>query len=793
LASLNSGDPSGLSLSFKIKNTQIKNTGTLDLSKIELSTTDDATKRFAIDGQSCQTATLKPTEECTFTVTYDPPSFLRRLVTPASTQNATATLLVKAKATPSAAIADQSATQPKADPGKPTQTISSTAAAAKKVDQKSTQDKKTPEPNPAPLTDQNPTQLKAHPGESAKVSAPDKKKGSQASSGTPETPNQEITLTASLSGNPTALTVKTNTKDDKSTLAQNTVITSSAGWKRSAITFSSTPGDGKSKDSFYDRLNRLIPAFPKLGSNQAQVASSCATFPLYVVSNSHPPATKPSDKDKAGTDDKPKPGQPQYLDETARSVEEVLTISDACAASLTNLDGNLQAEIARRKDLSSQALSDLTALSTALTAAQSSGAQLVERDLRARRDAKKAELEKTEFDVKLLTQGEADVAALLSQVSQTRTSVVNQVTAAPATPDASKTSTVTDVFQTIEQNLLKFLLFSLIMGQILDPIQRGLVSFVGPRRDVFEIFNEVYGQMGDGEFRFGDRRVPPWTDRDTYLPRIERLKKGERILTESVKANYALNQALRADDLYTAGDPSPETVKAVRDVAQAWVGKEATDQEIEDFRDLRISSADVVYTSNMNIYDQNYAIGAGYISQSEFNNIYNDFYTQSQLTSGLILPLLILSVCIGIRVVCCATAAVTGAGSWWLIVSIVGAMYIGALGGLMLQAVVSNFGSIKYRRVATVFFWNVRGELDAHQDRLQRHFVGWMIGVGVILLLIMLANINVLNPEFLPLIMGPCLFLWSLWIAGLDRLHKYYSELQARIAGNILRRFLPWL
>jgi hypothetical protein len=26
-----------------------------------------------------------------------------------------------------------------------------------------------------------------------------------------------------------------------------------------------------------------------------------------------------------------------------------------------------------------------------------------------------------------------------------------------------------------------------------------------------------------------------------------------------------------------------------------------------------------------------------------------------------------------------------------------------------------------------------------------------------------------------------------LWVAGLDRLHKYYSELQARIGGNILR------
>ena len=36
-------------------------------------------------------------------------------------------------------------------------------------------------------------------------------------------------------------------------------------------------------------------------------------------------------------------------------------------------------------------------------------------------------------------------------------------------------------------------------------------------------------------------------------------------------------------------------------------------------------------------------------------------------------------------------------------------------------------------------------------------------------------------------ILAPTLLAGPLWIAGLDRLHKYYSELGARIAGNILR------
>jgi hypothetical protein len=37
-------------------------------------------------------------------------------------------------------------------------------------------------------------------------------------------------------------------------------------------------------------------------------------------------------------------------------------------------------------------------------------------------------------------------------------------------------------------------------------------------------------------------------------------------------------------------------------------------------------------------------------------------------------------------------------------------------------------------------------------------------------------------------IMVPCMMVCSLWVAGLDRLHKYYSEIQSRIAGNILRQ-----
>jgi hypothetical protein len=45
---------------------------------------------------------------------------------------------------------------------------------------------------------------------------------------------------------------------------------------------------------------------------------------------------------------------------------------------------------------------------------------------------------------------------------------------------------------------------------------------------------------------------------------------------------------------------------------------------------------------------------------------------------------------------------------------------------------------------------------------------------------------GVLGHAILLFIALPCVLIVPLWIAGLDRLHKYYSELQARIAGNIV-------
>jgi hypothetical protein len=450
------------------------------------------------------------------------------------------------------------------------------------------------------------------------------------------------------------------------------------------------------------------------------------------VPNSRPTSDKSASKTSGGS--KIKPGTPLYTGEITRSVEDVLSISDNCLASLTKLDESLQAQIATQQAIINQDTTDLTTLSGSLVTAQNNGNQLVERDLSAKVTGKKEDLKTFQEYSKSLSQAESYVATLISQVTATRNAAYAQATAAPAAQDTS--SIVTDVFQTIQQNFLKFLLFSLIIGAIFDPIQRGLLSFVGPRRNVFSVFNKVYGQQGDGEIRYGDRRLPPWTHEtgDTkYLPDLD-------LPTNKAKARE--------------------------------------EEKKQDLKGLRYSPADFAYRRNMNIYDQNYAIGAGYITQSEFDGIYNEFYTQSQITTGLILPMLILSICIGVRFICCATHSPVGSSSWWLLGAVGGAMYIGLLLGWLLSHLISFLGSSAYGKAANAFGFS-EGHLGlkilfAAVFLVISYFVYW-------------ANDDVLGFDVLPIIALPCSLLLPLWITGLDRLHKFYSELQARIAGNILR------
>jgi hypothetical protein len=716
---------------------------------------------------------------------------------------------------------------------------------------------------------------------------------------------KQIALTIPLSAAPdpgSAVAAAAATKKQK--LANNTVITSSDTFLKSAA----GAEGGINRAAMAGDLVAILQTNLNNDTAVANFTKSCKGIPVYIVSGSRPPASAASSSGGSGSDSKQ--GSPQFAGETATSVQELLTISDECMLAMTELDQHLQTEIAHRQALATQASTEVGALTTSLTSAQSAGSQLVVNDLKPKVAAKSAEAANQQSAVKMLTQADTYITGLIATTSTNEKSVISQVNTGPT---ASTSNAIADVFATIQQHFLMFLLFSLIIGQMFDPIQRGLLSFAGPRRNVFVALNKVYGiNHGDGEIRYGDRRLPPWTAHGTYLPDLR--------------------------------EPAS--------VPEATLAKKDADE-----KGLRYSPADFLFRRNMNIYDQNYAIGAGYISQSEFNQIYNEFFRESQITTGLILPLLILSVCIGIRYICCSTYTAVGPSSWWALASILGTIYFAVAIGLAFLVLVAWMGSRRYwnvvkdalrvgvltdryakdkegrnlrkrwqeldrerrnlerdqariaeekarlesrekhldverqrrireaegatiaqhmkaaylraldefpagdrtssdyakwlfyeggklieetqslsaepdpnkeqelkrdwteqRRAWESYSQNLRNQQRDHEecDRKRRALLrdmrsyerqlpgsgnlsDWLVLVwqdpvvkfSVVLLFpalfVIYANLQILDLGIIPIIGMPSLFLAPLWIAGLDRLHKYYSELQARIAGNIIR------
>jgi hypothetical protein len=717
---------------------------------------------------------------------------------------------------------------------------------------------------------------------------------------------KQVTLSIPLSASPNPdSAVASADASKKKKLANNTLITSSDTLLKSGA---DAKGD-INRSAVNGNVNAILEAnLPKDDLTVANFISSCKGVPVYVVSGSRPTAS--ASGSSAGSSSESKQGSPQYAGETATSVQDILAVSDQCVVASAQLDQLLQSEIADSQAKITQYTTELNALTTALTGAQTAGNQLIVQDLEPKVAQKSAQVASEQSRFKSLTQADAYVTGLGNSTSTNEKGIISQVNTGPT---ASNSNAVTDVFSTIQQHFLMFLLFSLVIGQMFDPIQRGLLSFAGPRRNVFVALNKVYGtSQGDGEIRYGDRRLPPWTERESYLPDLR----------------------------------EPGTVQEANSM------KKRADQ-----KGLRYSPADFLFRRNMNIYDQNYAIGAGYISQSEFNQIYNEFFRESQITTGLILPLLILSICIGIRYICCSSYSTVGPSSWWAVGSILSTIYFAVVVGILLLLMAAWMGSREYWKVveealrvgvlAQRYIQDPKGmelkkrwaalddrrqkleheqdsieqekarlnateqkfaeerskrraeaqgieigqqiraaylralqefprsfpsseyskwlfeegaklfgegqqyvserdlekdkafdrEIDAHRDAFKanttrlnayretlkswseerRKLIGDMkeyeaslqntgklgdwaalawqdpfVKVCVLLLipgsLVVFANLQVLDWGTLPVIGMPCLFLAPLWVAGLDRLHKYYSELQARISGNILRQ-----
>ena len=415
-----------------------------------------------------------------------------------------------------------------------------------------------------------------------------------------------------------------------------------------------------------------------------------------------------------------------------------------------------------------QAGADLTGLSSNLVTAQNLGQSLVAGSLQEQIRNKRDYIAWAQQEQAQVSNVQSAETTLEGRI----TPLVGVTTTAPAPVTPPSPSTVQDVMQTIQDNLIKFLILSLIIGQILDPLQRGAVSFFGPRRDFFIAFNEVYGRQGDGEIRYGDRRLWPWA-----------LKNG------------VPNEDEHEDGLIPAGR---------------------------------------AYAKDQNIYDKNYAIGAGYITQSDASQIENDWFTQSQLTSGLVIPMVILSLSLGARAVCCST---TASGNWvWPTVIILCAMPLGIIIGGYLTSIVLHLSSKRYALVAgglrSMFSTpNADAYVDAKEKLLRAlherepkvkaelevegkveasaeekapdtrakkitFFLGFLTVVGLLAVLVTILPsdwkwlgwaANGPTTASLGFILIPLLTVIPLWVAGLDRLHKYYSELQARIGGNFVR------
>jgi len=344
---------------------------------------------------------------------------------------------------------------------------------------------------------------------------------------------------------------------------------------------------------------------------------ACNDVPVYVVKNSR---VKSQDKPDSGDASSSKSKTPKgYPGETLIDPANVLKALDSCTV-------GLQKASATRDDDNSTLQTKITGIGAQLTSllaaqekAKEAQNQLLARSYQPDIDSLKKEIAGLQKQSQGFLSAKQIIGVVLAQVAALRADVTGQVNskAPPEAPPAK--NTFQSVLQGVSNNLLVFLAASLVIGMILDPVQRMVMSWAPGRATRFHALNRARSHA-TGEIRFGDRR-------------------------------YGTPDHLRRED--------PD------------------------------------------VYEPNYAVGRGLLTQSEYNALYDQYYRQSELATGLILPLLMLAATGCIRIDCCY-----------------------ALGGWMI----------------------------------------WLLALVGILIWFILA--------------------WSLWRVGLDRLHKFYSEVQARIAGR---------
>ena len=422
---------------------------------------------------------------------------------------------------------------------------------------------------------------------------------------------------------------------------------------------------------------------------------ACDVIPKYLVTGTYLTANKETSQNL---------GDLQVAD--ARTLLQNL---DACSVALNQALKNLKAKDKAIQPTITTLNASVTTLATKLESAEEASNGVLAASIRTYLDRDKKRLETANEEDQHLS---ADISrigdtgttgSLLNQISAMQTTIAGNVGQAVPVEKKPDPPTWQVVATQIANNIWLFLVVSIFVGQILDPIQRSLVSAEPLRGFLFPFLNFLYSRAVPwGSLRSGDRHYP----------------------TES---------------------PS-------------------------DVRDKDHS---------LDFYEPNYAIGSGLITETEYVTLRDRFYSESQMTTGLILPILALGAVGLIRAACCG-----GIPAWTLALLVA----VDLLGFICLVVAAWQFLEPFGQQGKDFDAWRkFVFNVDAG-DKISALVWRAVIALLIFALLGFIAG-KLLTSSLVGLIAGsvpPTIF--ALYIFGMDRLHNFYSELQSRIVGSFVKQ-----
>jgi membrane protein implicated in regulation of membrane protease activity len=303
--------------------------------------------------------------------------------------------------------------------------------------------------------------------------------------------------------------------------------------------------------------------------------TACSQLPEYIVSSSRLKSDKETVKNL---------GDLEAIDPGS-----LLEDFDRCNSALTAAQTELNIKEAAKSDVISTLRGNLTKLNAALADAKAALNSTLERSLAGKVETARNDLEGATRDDSDLKSAVTAVGKLIDQVSDSRKGILSDASTAIPAETPVKTTWQTAA-QALGGNVLIFLLVSMLVGQLIDPIQRAIVSQDPIRGLTFPFLNDLYREdQPTGSIRFGDQR-------------------------------YAIT---RKEDVKPLLEREP------------------------------------------NLLEPSYAIGRGLLTQAEYSSLQDKYYTQSQITTGLMLPSALLALVIYIRLLCCGIVKFGWGGVLW--------------------------------------------------------------------------------------------------------------------------------